>query len=49
MQPLLGGYGNMDNNVNMPGGAYRGVILRAFAPKTKTWETSWITNFKKLA
>jgi len=50
MQPLLGGYGNMDDNgFNMPGGACRGVSVRAFDPKTKTWETNWITNFKKLA
>jgi len=43
MQPLLGGYGNMDDNVfNMPDGAYRGVSVRAFDPKTKTWAIWWL-------
>jgi hypothetical protein len=45
----VAGYSNMDDNVfNMPGGACRGVSVRAFDPKTKTWETNWITNFKKM-
>src|SRR5262245_47810724 len=43
MEPLLGGYGNMDDNVfNMPGGTYRGVSMRAFDPKTRTWAIWWL-------
>jgi hypothetical protein len=43
MQPVLGGAGNMDDNIfNMPGGAYRGVSLRAYDPKAKTWAIWWL-------
>lgn len=43
MQPLLGGAANMDDNVfDMPGGAYRGVTLRAFDPKTQSWAIFWL-------
>src|SRR5262245_34818027 len=38
MQRLLGGYGNLDDNVfYLPGGTYRGVSLRTFDAKSKTW------------
>jgi hypothetical protein len=41
--PLLGGSGNMDDNVfHTPGGDYRGVTLRAFNPETKTWAIWWL-------
>jgi hypothetical protein len=42
-QPLLGGLGNVDDNVlDLPGGAYRAVTLRAFDPKTQTWAIWWL-------
>jgi hypothetical protein len=42
-RPLLGGSGNMDDNVfNLPGGAYRGVSIRAYDAKTKTWAIWWL-------
>lgn len=43
MGPMLGGQANMDDNVfNMPGGAYRGVTLRAYDPKTRQWSIWWL-------
>lgn len=43
MQPILGGYGNMTDNVfNMPDGVQRGVTLRAFDPKTQKWSIWWL-------
>lgn len=45
MQPLFDGSANVDDNVfNMPGGAYRGVSLRAFDQKTKTWAIWWLDS-----
>lgn len=45
MRPLLGGVANMDDNFfNRPGGAYRGVSLRAFDPKTRTWAIWWLDS-----
>jgi len=45
MQPLVGGAANMDDNVfNMPGGAFRGVSMRVFDPKTKTWAIWWLDS-----
>jgi hypothetical protein len=42
-QKILGGQGNMDDNVlNLPGGAYRAVTLRAFDPRTSTWAIWWL-------
>ncbi|KAF0184452.1 MAG: DUF1579 domain-containing protein [Hyphomonadaceae bacterium] len=42
-QKILGGLGNMDDNVlNLPGGAYRAVTLRAFDPQTGTWAIWWL-------
>jgi len=43
LRPLLGGLGNVSDNVfNLPGGAYRGVSLRAYDPKTGQWATWWL-------
>jgi hypothetical protein len=40
---ILGGSGNMDDNfLDMPGGAYRAVSLRAFDPKTGQWAIWWL-------
>jgi len=45
VQPLLGGSGNLDDNVlNLPGGAYRAVTLRSFEPETKTWAIWWLDS-----
>lgn len=42
-QKILDGQGNMDDNVlNLPGGAYRAVTLRAFDPQTRTWAIWWL-------
>lgn len=42
-QRLLGGYGNLDDNVfYLPGGTYRGVSLRAFDVKAKRWAIWWL-------
>jgi hypothetical protein len=41
--PLLGGAGNVDDNVlELPGGAYRAVTLRSFDPKTQQWAIWWL-------
>lgn len=43
VQPVLGGNGNMDDNVlDLPGGSYRAVTLRAFDPKAGTWAIWWL-------
>jgi hypothetical protein len=43
VQPILGGAGNMDDNIfNMPGGAYRGVSVRAFDPQSQSWAIWWL-------
>ncbi len=40
---LLGGMANIDDSVvNLPGGAYRGVGLRAFDAKTGSWADWWL-------
>jgi hypothetical protein len=42
-RPVLGGWGNADDNVlDMPGGAYRAVGLRAFDAKTGLWAIWWL-------
>ncbi len=39
-RPALGGLGNVDDSVfNFPGGAYRGVGIAAYDPKTAQWST----------
>lgn len=44
VRPLLGGQGNMTENVfTMPDGSiHRGVTLRAFDPKTGRWSIWWL-------
>jgi hypothetical protein len=40
---IMGAQGNMDDNVlDLPGGAYRAVTLRAFDPKTRLWAIWWL-------
>jgi hypothetical protein len=42
-QPLLGGQGNVDDNViNLPGGSYRAASFRAFDPQTRRWAIWWL-------
>lgn len=42
-QPLMGGYGNFDDNVlELPSGTYHAVTLRAFDAKTKQWSIWWL-------
>jgi len=42
-QPLLGGYGNVDDNViHLPDGPYRAASLRAFDPGTGDWRIWWL-------
>jgi len=41
--PLLGGAGNVDDNViNPPGGTYRAATLRAFDPALRQWSIWWL-------
>lgn len=43
MHPTLGGLGNVDDNLlELPGGAYRAVTLRAYDPKAGTWSIWWL-------
>ena len=53
-QPLMGGCANMDDNtLELPGGAYRAVTLRAFdafsPDQGLNWETNWIMNFARVS
>lgn len=42
-QPLLGGAGNVDDNIlDKPGDPYRAVTVRAYDAKTNTWAIWWI-------
>lgn len=42
-QKILGGFGNIDDNVlDLPGGAYRAVTLRAYDPEKKQWSIWWL-------
>jgi hypothetical protein len=44
-QALLGGYGNIDDNVlALPGDPYRAVTLRAFDAKTGQWSIWWLDS-----
>jgi hypothetical protein len=44
-QPVLGGQGNMDDNVlSVPGDSYRAVTLRGFDPKTHQWSIWWLDS-----
>jgi len=43
MRHLMDGWGNVDDNVlEMPGGAYRAIGLRAYDPKTAQWAIWWV-------
>jgi hypothetical protein len=43
--PLLDGQGNVDDNVlELPGGTYRGVGVRAFNSQTRQWSIWWIDS-----
>jgi hypothetical protein len=43
MRQLMNGWANVDDNVmNVPGGAYRGVGLRSYDPKTGLWPIWWL-------
>ena len=43
MRQLMGGYGNVDDNVvELPGGAYRAAGLRSFEPKSGKWSIWWL-------
>ena len=45
MQKILGGAGNMDDNVlDFRGGAYRAVTLRTYDPATGQWSIWWFDN-----
>jgi hypothetical protein len=42
-QPTMGGFGNMDDNwLDLPGGAYRAMGVRAYDPKAQHWAIWWI-------
>jgi hypothetical protein len=44
-QKILGGLGNMDDNVlNFPGGTYRAVTFRTYDPAKKLWSIWWIDS-----
>lgn len=43
MWPLLGGLGNVDDNVlELPAGRYRAMSLRTFDPATRQWSIWWV-------
>jgi hypothetical protein len=45
MKPLLGGLGNVDDNViELPGGTYRGASLRMFDAAAKLWSIWWFDS-----
>jgi hypothetical protein len=45
MQKILGGAGNMDDNVlDFPGGAYRAVTLRTYDPAKGQWSIWWFDS-----
>jgi hypothetical protein len=42
-QKILGGFGNIDDNVlDLPGGAYRATAMRAYDPEKKQWSLWWL-------
>ena len=44
-QKVLGGHGNMDDNwLDLPGGAYRAVTIRAYNLATKLWSIWWLDS-----
>lgn len=43
--PLMQGQANVDDNwLDLPGGAYRAVSLRAFDPATRQWAIWWLDS-----
>ena len=45
MRPLMQGYGNVDDNfLDLPQGAYHGVGLRSYDPKTGQWSIWWLDS-----
>jgi hypothetical protein len=45
MQKVLGGAGNIDDNVlEFPGGSYHAVTLRAYDPAKKVWSIWWLDS-----
>lgn len=43
LRPLLGGLGNIDDNVlALPSGPYRALSLRTFDPQTRQWAIWWV-------
>jgi uncharacterized protein DUF1579 len=44
-QKVLGGFGNLDDNVlDLPGGTYRAIALRAYDPEKKRWFIWWLDS-----
>jgi hypothetical protein len=42
---VLGGFGNIDDNeIDLPGGAYRAVTLRVFDPAKRLWSIYWLDS-----
>jgi len=45
MTPLLGGHGNVDDNViDLLGGSYRAASLRAYDPAQRQWSIWWLDS-----
>lgn len=43
MHKILGGYGNVDDNVvELPAGAYRAATIRSFDPRSGQWSIWWL-------
>jgi hypothetical protein len=43
VQKVLGGFGNVDDNVlQLPGGHYRALTLRSFDPAKRVWSIWWL-------
>jgi hypothetical protein len=43
MVMTMGGYGTMDDNeIGLPGDAYRAMGIRSYDPKTRTWAIWWL-------
>jgi len=42
-QPMMGGLGNVDDNwLDLPGGAYRAMAMRAYDPQARQWAIWWV-------
>ena len=45
MRPVLGGLGNVDDNIiELPDGTYRGSALRLFDPAAELWSIWWMDS-----